>query len=207
MDSYPPPSPVYSPEIESENEEDTGTLSPNHQPPMSPSIRSIFGIRADWMRNTGLRASEPHSSRDPYQAPHRHNLLPTPPRDPYLTPDPYHLNSRIGQTIGTSSAIGVPADATHQYVRTAEFMRQGMKQGIRHDLLSQRIDSLLGQVQYQEDLIANLSTSLDMMKEDREIFDARTEIARAESRFAIRVTITMFILVLVCFLVESYLRR
>ncbi|KAI3821668.1 hypothetical protein L1987_09237 [Smallanthus sonchifolius] len=109
--------------------------------------------------------------------------------------------------MASTSAIGVPVDATHQYVRTAEFRRQGIEHGIRHDLLGQQIDNLLGQVRYQEDLISNLGTHIDMMEGDREIFDARIEAARAEARFAKQVTIAMFVLVLICFLVESYLRR
>ncbi|KAI3825031.1 hypothetical protein L1987_06506 [Smallanthus sonchifolius] len=110
----------------------------------------MFDMRADWFRSNGLRlrASEPSPSRDPYQAPHRHNQLPSPLRDPYLAPDPYHPNPRARQTMAPTSAIGVPIDATYQYVRTTEFRRQGMEHRIRHDLLGQRIDSLLGQVRY-----------------------------------------------------------
>ncbi|KAI3805333.1 hypothetical protein L1987_27613 [Smallanthus sonchifolius] len=99
-----------------------------------------------------------------------------------------------------TSSMGVPFDAIHQYMRTTDFVRQGMEHGMRHDLLGQRIDSLVDQVWCQEEKIASL-------EEDREILEERTEAARAEAIFAVRVTIAMFVLVLICFLVESYLRR
>ncbi|KAI3776909.1 hypothetical protein L1987_46699 [Smallanthus sonchifolius] len=156
MDSYYHRSLVYYPKTESEQEEDIGSPSPDHQTSTPPAARSMFDMRADWFRSNGLRlrASEPPPLTDPYQAPHRHNQLPSPLRDPYLAPDPYHPNPRARQVMAPTSAIGVPVDATHQYVSTAEFMRQGMEHGIRHNLLGQRVDSLLGQVRYQEDLIS-----------------------------------------------------
>ncbi|KAI3776237.1 hypothetical protein L1987_46010 [Smallanthus sonchifolius] len=162
----------------------------------------MFDLRADWFRSAvlRLRASEPPPSRNPYQAPHLHNQLPPPMRDPYLTPDPYHPDPRARQTMAPTSAMGVPFDAIHQYVRTSEFVRQGIEHEIRHDLPGQRIDSLGYQVWCKEEKIANL-------EEVKEILIARTEATRAEAQFAIRVTIAMFVLVLICFLIESYLRR
>ncbi|KAI3773768.1 hypothetical protein L1987_48300 [Smallanthus sonchifolius] len=176
--------------------------SPDYRSPTPPAARARFDIRADWIRNTGprLRTSGSPPSRNPYQAPHLHYQLPPPMRDPYLAPDLYHPDPMARQTMAPTSAMGVPFDAIHQYVRTSEFVRQGMEQGIRHDLLGQRIDSLGNQVWCKEEKISSV-------EEDREILIARTEAARAEARFAIRVTIAMSILVLICFLVESYLRH
>ncbi|KAI3828980.1 hypothetical protein L1987_03093 [Smallanthus sonchifolius] len=137
----------------------------------------MFDIRAYWIRNTGprLRITGSPPSRNPYQAPRLHNQLPPPMRDPYLAPDPYHPDPRARQTMVPTSAMGVPFDAIHQYVRTSEFVRQGMDHGIRHNLLGQSIDNLGNQVWCQEEKIASL-------EEDREILVARTEATRAKAR-------------------------
>ncbi|KAI3776000.1 hypothetical protein L1987_45760 [Smallanthus sonchifolius] len=54
MDSY-PPFPEYHPETEFEQEEDIGSPSPDHQSPTHPAARSMFDLRVDWLRSTGLR--------------------------------------------------------------------------------------------------------------------------------------------------------
>ncbi|KAI3821669.1 hypothetical protein L1987_09238 [Smallanthus sonchifolius] len=55
MDAYSPPSLVYYPETESEQEEDIGSPSPEHQTPTPPAARSMFDMRADWFRINGMR--------------------------------------------------------------------------------------------------------------------------------------------------------
>ncbi|KAI3695005.1 hypothetical protein L1987_77992 [Smallanthus sonchifolius] len=94
----------------------------------------------------------------------------------------------------------VPFDAIHRYVRTSEFVRQGMEHGIRHDLQGQRIDSQANQIWYQKEKISTI-------EKDKEMLENRTEAARAGARSATRVTIAVLVLVIICFLVESYQRR
>ncbi|KAI3686684.1 hypothetical protein L1987_80367 [Smallanthus sonchifolius] len=200
MDSYSPSSPVYSLRAESDQEEDIG--SPVYRSPTPRAARPRFDIRTDWIRNTGprLRASGSPPSRNPYQTPHLHNQLPSDLRDPYLAPDPYHPNPRERHTMAPPSAMGVPIDAIPQFVSTSEFGRQGMDHGMRHDLLGQRIDSLANQIWCQKEKISTL-------EKDKEMLENRTEAARAEDRSATRVTIAVLVLVIIFFLVESYLRR
>ncbi|KAI3754887.1 hypothetical protein L1987_54679 [Smallanthus sonchifolius] len=76
--------------------------------------------------------------------------------------------------------------------------RPRLEQGIIHDLQGQRIDSLANQLGYQKELISIL---------EKEVQEHRTETARAEARSTTRVTIAVFILAIIFFLVESYLRR
>ncbi|KAI3705944.1 hypothetical protein L1987_76193 [Smallanthus sonchifolius] len=130
MDSYSPSSPVYRPGAESDWEEDTGT--PVYRSPTPPAARPRFDVRADWIRNTGTRLRRPGSPphRNQYQTPHLHTQLPPPLRDPYLVPDPYHPNPWVRHTTATTSVMGFPTNDIHQYVRTSEFERQRMEQGI-----------------------------------------------------------------------------
>ncbi|KAI3798975.1 hypothetical protein L1987_34263 [Smallanthus sonchifolius] len=198
MDSYSPSSPVYRPGAESNWEEDTET--PVHRSSTPPTTRPRFDVRADWIRNTGPRLRTPGSPapRNPYQTPHLHNQLPPPPRDPYLMPDPYHHNPWVRHTTTPTNVMGIPTNDIHQYVRTSEFERQRMEQGVMHDLQGQRMDSLANQLGYQKELISIL---------EKEIQEHRTEIAKAEARSATRVTLAVLILVIIFFLVESYHRR
>ncbi|KAI3826415.1 hypothetical protein L1987_00463 [Smallanthus sonchifolius] len=179
--SYSPPSPVYVPGIESDHEENMGL--PDYQSPTPSATRAKFDIRADWIRNTGPRLQTPRSpsSRNPYRAPHLHNRLSPLMRDPYLAPNPHHPDPMARQTMTPISAMGVPLDTTHQYVRTSEFVRQGMKHGIRHNLLGQRFGSLGNQVWCQEKKISS-------QEEDRKTLIICTETTRTEAQFAIRMT-------------------
>ncbi|KAI3821749.1 hypothetical protein L1987_09321 [Smallanthus sonchifolius] len=135
MDSYSPPSPVYRPGEESDREEDIGT--PVYRSSTSQAARPRFDVRADWIWNTGprLRTSGSPAPRNPYQTPHLYNQLPPPLRDPYLMPDPYHPNPWVRHTTTLTSVMGIPTNDIHQYVRTSEFERQRMEQGVMHDLL------------------------------------------------------------------------
>ncbi|KAI3815539.1 hypothetical protein L1987_15210 [Smallanthus sonchifolius] len=198
MDSYPPSSPVYRPGAESDWEEDTG--SPVYQSPTPPAARPRFDVRADWIRNTGPRLRTPGSPlpKNPYQTPHLHTQLPSPLRDPYLMPDPYHPKPWIRHTTATTSVIGIPTNDIHQYVRTVEFERQRMEQGVMHDLQGQRMDSLANQLGYQKELISIL---------EKEILEHRIETAKAEARSATRVTIAVLVFGIIFLLVESYKRR
>ncbi|KAI3828152.1 hypothetical protein L1987_02249 [Smallanthus sonchifolius] len=198
MDSYAPSSPVYRPGTEPDWEEDFGT--PVYRSPTPPTARPRFDVKADWIRNTGPRLRTPGSPapRNPYQTPHPHNQLPLPLRDPYLMPDPYHPNPWVRHTTASTGVMGFPTNDIHQYVRTSEFERQRMEQGVIHDLQGQRMDSLPNQLGYQKELISIL---------EKEMLENRTETARAEARSATRVTIAVLILVIIFFLVESYQRR
>ncbi|KAI3716547.1 hypothetical protein L1987_67497 [Smallanthus sonchifolius] len=110
-------------------------------------------------------------------------------------PDPYHPNPWARRTMAPTSAVGIPIDDVHQYVRTLEFERQRMEQEIMHDLQGQRMDSLTNQLGYQKELISIL---------EKEIPENRMETARAEARLATRVTIAVLVLGIIFLLVESY---
>ncbi|KAI3755098.1 hypothetical protein L1987_54892 [Smallanthus sonchifolius] len=190
------------PQSPAHNEPYHNTISPNngdsespvHQPSAYPTARARIDLNANWTRNSGLifRTSGPSPPRNHYQAPHLHHRFSSPPRDPYLAPGP---NSRARHT-GT---MGIPFNNIHQYVGTVEFVRREMEHRIRHDLLNQRIEDLANQIWCQEEKITTL-------EEDREILECHTETTRDEARFAIRVTLAVLVVVLICFLVESYLK-
>ncbi|KAI3815474.1 hypothetical protein L1987_15142 [Smallanthus sonchifolius] len=129
MDSYSPSSLVYRPGAESNWEEDI--RSPVYRSPPPPAARPRFDVRADWARDTGPRLRTPRSP---------------PLRDLHLVPDPYHSNPWVRHTMTPTSAMGIPIDDVHQYVRTSEFERQRMEHKIRHDLQEQRMDSLVNQL-------------------------------------------------------------
>ncbi|KAI3806369.1 hypothetical protein L1987_22270 [Smallanthus sonchifolius] len=198
MDFYSPSSPVYYSGEESDWEEDIGT--PVHRSPTPPTARPRFGVRADWIRNTGprLRTSGSPAPRNPYQIPHLHNQLPHLPRDPYLVPDLYHPNPWVRHTMAPTSAMGIPTNDIHQYVRTSEFERQMIEYEVMHDLQGQRVDSLANQLGRQKELISIL---------EKEILEHRTESAKAEARSATRVTIAVLVLGIILLIVESYKRR
>ncbi|KAI3797761.1 hypothetical protein L1987_33024 [Smallanthus sonchifolius] len=198
MDSYPPPSPVYRPGSESDWEEDTDT--PVYRSPTPSAARPRFDVWADWIRNNGprIRTSESPAPRNPYQTPRLHSQLPPPLRDPYLMPDLYHPNPWVRHTMAPTGVMGIPTHDLHQYVRTSEFERHRIEQGVMHDLQGQRMDSLANQLGYQKELISILK---------KEMLEHRTEAARAEARSTTRVTIAVLIFVIIFFLVESYLRR
>ncbi|KAI3799675.1 hypothetical protein L1987_34974 [Smallanthus sonchifolius] len=181
MDSYSPSSPVYRPGAESDWEEDI--RSPVYRSPPPPDARPRFDVRADSTRNTGPRLRTPRSP---------------PLRDPYLVPDLYHPNPWVRHTMAPTSAMGIPIDDVHQYVRTSEFERQRMEHEIRHDLQGQRMDSLANQLWYQKELISIL---------EKEVLENRTETARAGTRSATRVTIAVLVLVIIFLLVGNYQRR
>ncbi|KAI3670574.1 hypothetical protein L1987_87912 [Smallanthus sonchifolius] len=181
MDSYSPSSPVYRPGAESDWEKDIET--PVYRSPTPPATRLRFHVRADLARNTGPRLRTPRSP---------------PLRDPYLVPDPYHPNPWVRHTMAPTSAMGIPINDIHQYVRTAEFERQRMEHEVMHDLQGQRMESLANQLGYQKELIFIL---------EKEILEHRTETAKAEARSATRVTITVLVLGIIFLLVESYKRR
>ncbi|KAI3802178.1 hypothetical protein L1987_30310 [Smallanthus sonchifolius] len=168
-------------ELESDWEEDIGT--PVYRSPPPSAARPRFDVRADWIMNTGPRLRTPRSP---------------PLRDPYLVPNSYHPNPWVRHTTTPSSVMGIPTNDTHQYVRTSEFERQRMEQGVMHDLQGQRMDSLVNQLGYQKELISILK---------KEILDHRTETAKAEARSATRVTIAVLVLGIILLLVESYKRR
>ncbi|KAI3825515.1 hypothetical protein L1987_07005 [Smallanthus sonchifolius] len=88
------------------------------------------------------------------------------------------------RTMAPASAMEIPIDDVHQYVRTSEFERQRMEHEIRHDLQGQRMDSLANQLGYHKELISVL---------EKEVLENRTETARAETRSATRVTIAMLV--------------
>ncbi|KAI3717545.1 hypothetical protein L1987_69237 [Smallanthus sonchifolius] len=134
MDSYSPTSPVCRPEEESNWEEDTG--SPVHRSPTPAAARSRCDVRVDWIRNTGPRLRTPESPTpiNPYHTPHLHNPLPPPLRDPYLMPDPYLPNPWVRHTMAPTGVMGIPTNEFPQYVRTSEFERQRIEQGVLHDL-------------------------------------------------------------------------
>ncbi|KAI3795330.1 hypothetical protein L1987_37982 [Smallanthus sonchifolius] len=152
------------------------------------------GAESDWEGDTGSPVYQPPT---PAAAKPRFDLLP-PLRDPYLVPDPYHSNPWVRRTMAPTSAMGIPSDDVHQYVRTSEFERQRIEHEIRHDLQGQRMDSLANQLGYQKELISSI---------EKEMLENRTETARAEARPATRVTIAVLVLVITFLLVESYERR
>ncbi|KAI3777257.1 hypothetical protein L1987_47055 [Smallanthus sonchifolius] len=198
MDSYSPPSPVYHPGAESDLEGDTG--SPVYRSPTPAAATPRFDVRADWIRNTGPRLRTPGSPplRNQYQTPHLHTQLPPPLRDLYLVPDPYNPNPWVRHTMAPTSAMGIPTNDIHPYVRTSEFEMQRMEHEVMHDLQGQRIDSLVNQLGYQKELISIL---------EKEIPENCTETARNEDRSTTRATIAVLVLVIIFLLVESYQRH
>ncbi|KAI3801243.1 hypothetical protein L1987_29347 [Smallanthus sonchifolius] len=190
MDSHSHSSPVYRPRGESDREE--SSESPVYQPSPYPNARARAELNTNWIRNP--RTSPP---RNPYQAPHLHHRFSSPPRDPYLAPTP---TLRARHTGVPAVAMGIPVSNIPRFLGTKEFMRREIEHRAQHDLLNQRINDLADQIWIQEEKIVTL-------EEDREILQHRTETTRAEARFVIRVTIAVLVVVLTCFLVESYLRR
>ncbi|KAI3815430.1 hypothetical protein L1987_15097 [Smallanthus sonchifolius] len=190
MDSHSHSSPVYRPRGESDQEE--SSESPVYQPSPYPNARARAELNTNWTRNP--RTAPP---RNPYQAPHLHHRFSSPPRDPYLAPTPT-LRARHARAPAVTMGILVPN--IPRFMETEESVRREMEHRARHDLSNQRIDDLANQIWIQEDKI----TALEV---DKEILEHRTETTRAESRFAIRVTLAVLVVVLTCFLVESYLRR
>ncbi|KAI3794085.1 hypothetical protein L1987_36710 [Smallanthus sonchifolius] len=88
MDSHSHPSPVYRPGGESDREE--SSESPVYQPTSYPTARARIDLNSNWTRDpgSGFGASGPSPPGNHYQAPHLHRRFSTPPRDPYLAPDP-----------------------------------------------------------------------------------------------------------------------
>ncbi|KAI3743060.1 hypothetical protein L1987_60762 [Smallanthus sonchifolius] len=155
----------------------------NSYSPSSPVYHP--GAESDWEEDIGTPV---HWSSTPPAAR---------PRDPCLVPDPYHSNPWVRHAMAPTSAMGIPTNDIHQYVRTSEFERQRIEQGVMHDLQRQRMDSLANQLGYQKELISILK---------KEVLENRTKTARAETRSATRVTIAVLVLVIIFLLVGNYQR-